>query len=280
MKHINKYSHLLSFLALTILVASCQKEDRHPIGDYPKDSNPPGGPLKFYVAFDGTSSNTLLNAVDSIKANFPSNNPLQSGGGVSGKAIVGDNNDYVKYAGPNDFVSTASSFTIAFWEKRDGIPQGNSAFFFNFGSGNKNWANSSMFGLFDWGSNNDSGVIKVYAFDANSKDNWFEWSGASAVHGVMDNQWHHIAFVYDAGTSVMTLYVDGTANPNTKSWPGHGPINLDASLINEFDIGGNANVPNFGWGQMWDTGNSLDQFRLYSTALSADEVKALYTSKQ
>lgn len=280
MKHTKKYRHLFTLLALCIVAVSCQKMERPALGNYPKDANPPGGPLKFYAAFDGTSPNTLLDAVDSIRANFPSDNPLQSGPGISGKAIQGDGSDFIKYAGANDFTSSAGSFTIAFWEKRNGIPRNNSAFFFNFGSSNGNWANTSMFGLFDWGSNNDSCVLKVYCVDATLKDNWFQWLGSTAVHGVMDNNWHHMAFVYDATTSVMTLYVDGNANPNTQAWPGHGPANMDAGKIAEFDIGGNANVPNFGWGQMWETGNYLDQFRLYGTALSASDVKALYTNKQ
>jgi hypothetical protein len=96
----------------------------------------------------------------------------------------------------------------------------------------------------------------------------------------MDNQWHHLAFVYDAGPSVMTLYVDGVANPNTQSWPSHGPANMDNSKITEFDVAGNSNIPNLGWGQNWETGNALDQFRLYGTALSAAEVNTLYTNKQ
>jgi len=34
----------------------------HPVlGDYPQDANPAGGPLKFYVAFDGTSDDVLKN---------------------------------------------------------------------------------------------------------------------------------------------------------------------------------------------------------------------------
>jgi hypothetical protein len=280
MKHINKYSYFFYLLGLVVLAASCQKMTRPALGNYPKDANPPGGPLKFYAAFDGTSSNALMNGVDSIRADFPSNNPLKSDAGVSGKAIVGNGTDFVKYANANDFISSAGSFTLAFWEKRNGIPKGNSAFFFNFGSSNKNWANTSMFGLFDWGSNNDSCVIKIYCYDVTGKDNWFTWQDNHSVHGVMDNQWHHIAFVYDQSTSTMTLYVDGTANPNTQTWASHGPINLEAGKIAEFDIGGNANVPNFGWGQMWEAGNALDQFRLYGTALKADEVKTLYTNKQ
>ena len=49
-----------------------------PLGDYPKDANPPGGPLKFYAAMDGTN-------VDSIRANYGTvNNVTYVDGGVSG----------------------------------------------------------------------------------------------------------------------------------------------------------------------------------------------------
>ncbi len=281
MKHTSKYRHLFTLLALCMVAFSCQKTERPALGDYPKDANPPGGPLKFYAAFDGTSTtNSLLNAVDSIRANFPSTNPLKSGPGISGMAIQGDGTDYIKYANANDFISTAGSFTIAFWEKRNGIPKGNSAFFFVFASSNGYWADCSMLGLFDWGTNNDSCVLKIDCIDSKVTDNWFQWLGPTAVHGIMDNNWHHLAFVYDATSSVMTLYVDGTANPNTQSWPGHGAANMDINKITEFDIGGNSQIPNLGWGQNWETGNYLDQFRLYGTALSASDVKTLYTNKQ
>ena len=55
--------NILFVLAFVIAIASCQKLTRPALGDYPKDSNPPGGPLKFYAAMDGSS-------VDSIRANF------------------------------------------------------------------------------------------------------------------------------------------------------------------------------------------------------------------
>ncbi|HTR28317.1 MAG TPA: LamG domain-containing protein [Puia sp.] len=280
MKHTLKLWQICSFFAIALIITSCQKQTRPALGNYPKDANPPGGPLKFYTAFDGTGSNALMNAVDSVRANFPSNNPLQSAQGVKGNGIVGDGTDFIKYSNANDFVSLAGSFTISFWEKRNGIPKGNSAFIFCFASSNGYWAGASMLGLFDWGTNNDSAVLKIDCIDANVTDNWFQWAGATAVHGIMDNQWHHIAFVYDAGSSVMTLYVDGVANPNTQSWGSHGNANMDNSKITEFDLAGNSNIPNMGWGQNWEAGNMLDQFRLYATALSASDVAALYTGKE
>ena len=105
--------------ALIILVAgiaftACNKLDRPALGDYPKDANPPGGPLKFYVAFDGTTQNPLMNAVDSIRANFPSDNPLVSVDGVKGKGVKGSGTKAIKYPSANDFKGSTSC-TIAFW---------------------------------------------------------------------------------------------------------------------------------------------------------------------
>lgn len=290
-----KYSHLFSVLALTIVVASCQKMKYPALGNYPKDANPPGGPLKFYAAFDGKDSNVLMNAVDSIRANFPSDNPLASIPGISGMAIQGDGSSFIKYAGANDFSAHDSSFTVSFWEKRNGIPNGNASFAFTLTSANKQWGDYgfSMFALFDWGSWTPatSAKIKFYVVDDNCKcDNWFAWDSSKYGYGpgdtvrtdyvpnVQDNNWHHIAFVYDGTASTITLYVDGTANPAVLRWPNHGYLITNASQIQELDLGGDSNIGSQGWGMNWDGG--LDQFRFYGVALTADQVKALYTNKQ
>lgn len=119
-----KISGLLT--AAIVLMASCQKMDRPVLDkDYPKDSNPPGGPLKFYVAFDGVSDNPLINAVDSIRASYPSSNPLASVDGISGKAVKGENKKFIAYARPNDFASAAKAFSVSCWYKRDGQTQNN-----------------------------------------------------------------------------------------------------------------------------------------------------------
>ena len=90
----NKIFKIFGTLSISFLIFSCQNLDRPELGDYPKDSNQPGGPLKFYVAFDGTTSNPLMNAVDSIRAKFPSDNPLASIDGAKGKAAQGANYKY------------------------------------------------------------------------------------------------------------------------------------------------------------------------------------------
>lgn len=271
----------LLLIAMVILLGGmigCQKLDRPALGAYPQDANPPGGPLKFYAAFDGTTSNPLMNGVDSIRANFPSDNPFTQIAGISGKAVQGDGTKIIQYAGANDFASTANSFSISFWEKRNGAPQGNASFAFHLASNNGYWTGgTAMFCLFDWGTVNDSAIIKIDVVDAKMADNWFQWTGTQRIKGIMDNQWHHIVIVYDASTSIMTLFIDGTANPNTQNWGTHGAANIDAGKITGLDIGGNRHVKDMGWGMQWDGG--LDQFRMYSKALSASEITALYNGK-
>jgi hypothetical protein len=269
-------------LALTFF--SCQNMERPALGNYPKDVNQPGGPLKFFAAFDGTTTNLLLNAVDSIRATFPATNPMTVVDGISGKGILGDSSVYITYPSPNDFGSTISSFTISFWEKRNGIPKTNAAFAWSIPSSSFSWSGTSMFVLFDW---NDGGkwtptadaAVKFYvADDGTQTDNWFQWVGSQRVPGVQDNNWHHMAFVYDATASTMTLYVDGVANSNVQSWSSHGGVSIDATKITQLSVGGNKAVKDLGWGQHWDGG--LDQFRMYATPLSASQVQELFTGKK
>ena len=60
-----KFQLVLLAASVLLVLVSCQKMDRPKLADYPKDANPPGGALKFYAAFDGTTADPLRNAVDS-----------------------------------------------------------------------------------------------------------------------------------------------------------------------------------------------------------------------
>ena len=120
-----KIFKIITLLIAVAFINGCQNMNRPELGDYLKDANPAGGPLKFYAAFDGTSSDVLKNAVDSIRANFASSNTATSVDGISGKAVQGGVAKFVSYAKPNDFGKTASSFTISFWQKHDGQTKNN-----------------------------------------------------------------------------------------------------------------------------------------------------------
>ncbi|WP_299178986.1 LamG domain-containing protein [uncultured Chryseobacterium sp.] len=279
MKNIIK---ILSSLSIGLLIFSCQDLDRPELGDYPKDTNVPGGPLKFYVAFDGVTDNPLMNAVDSIRAKYPSSNPLPSIDGVNGKGLQGQNYKYVKYSSANDFAKEAKSFTISVWAKKGNLKTDH---IFSLPSpSDYHWSAASMFLLTE--GSVASPTVKFFVKDSVG-EKWFEWVNANAVTGLYDGNWHHLVFVYDAVTSKMTLYKDGVAHPNVPEWTGHGNVSLEPSKITGLKIGAGpqeftADQINQGaddWLKNSWTG-SIDQFRMYTTALSASEVNDIYTKKK
>lgn len=285
---------LYSFtIVLAMLIAnSCQDMNHPALGDYAKDMNPVGGPLKFYAAFDGTKTDALFNAVDSIRANFASANTTTSTDGISGKGIQGAVGAFVSYAKPNDFGTTAKSFTISFWEKRDGQTKNNSGtngpeYPFSFVSpSDYHWSSSNMFLLFE--GDNTACAIKfvlvsgVNATGGSASDTWLTWEGTNALPGLLDNKWHHCAFVYDETTSGLTFYLDGVSK-GIKTWTGHGALGLVNDKINTMRIGcgpqGDANDKTDNWlASTWKGG--LDQFRMYGKALTTAEVNELFVGKK
>ncbi|MDQ3279614.1 MAG: LamG domain-containing protein, partial [Bacteroidota bacterium] len=263
-----------------VALVGCQKMDRPALTQFPQDTYQPGGPLKFYTAFDGTTNNPLMNAVDSIRATFPSSNPLTLVDGVSGKALQGENKKFVKFAKPNDWAQTAKSFTISFWYKKNGQTQNNTGgngpeYIFSFKSNNEHWTGGNM-ALFLEG-NNTAAAVKMFVVDKDKKnDPWFTWENAETIPGLLDNKWHHMALVYSAANSTMILYVDGVANPKTKT-PNADlkDLDLDDSKLVEFRIGAGPGdkFDSDDWLSSTFKGN-IDQFRMYTEPLSAEQVRA------
>ena len=267
-----------------LLLASCQKMAKPDMGTYPVDANPPGGPLAFYVAFDGTTANPLMNAVDSIRANFAADNPLTTVDGIKGKAVKGANKKFIKYAKPNDWAKNAKSFTISFWYKSNGQTKNNAGtngpeYIMSFKSSNGHWSGAQALVFLE--GNNTQCAIKTMFVDKNNSDAWFTWEGGNQIAGMMNDAWHHIALVYNATTSVMTCYLDGVARPTTGNWGTHGALNMDESKITEMRVGsGPSNsIDTDDWLASTFKG-SIDQIRMYTTALTAAEVSSLFTNKQ
>ena len=76
-----------------------------------------------------------------------------------------------------------------------------------------------------------------------------------------DGVWHHVALSYTG--SVETLYIDGILEDQT------GSITIDTES-SDFEI---ANMP---WHGDFKFTGLIDEVRIYSTALTASEIKALY----
>lgn len=263
----------LLVLTASTLITACQKLSRPKLGEFPKDANAPGGPLKFYVAFDGTTNNPLMNAVDSIRANFPSDNPLASVDGIKGKAVQGTGTKAIKYPSANDF-NAATSCTISMWVNNTVNP--NTELYFSLVSKDF-WHGSAAFLLVEHAT--ASKATLKFAL----QDHWVEYNNQSFNKPLFDGQWHHLAFTYDETTSLLKVYFDGVEvpTPGTSGNLGLGKLNL-ANATSLVLAGWNKHAGLEGPGDAWITGftGKMDQFRLYGKALTASEVLALYNSKQ
>lgn len=271
-------------LALAFVFTACQKMDRPELGDYTRDVNPPGGPLKFYVAFDGTTTDPLMNAVDSIRATFPTANPLAPADGISGKGVQGERGKAIKYPSANDWANTATSMTIAFWMKH--MPHSDGPEFYFSLPTTEYWHNSQAFMMIeDKGqSTAELATVKFALFDQ-----WFEFTGEKRMTGgLLNGNWHHFAIVYDETTSKLTYYLDGVPFTNLdpsltdvkKDGQPRGPLkfsNTTGFIVGGWNKHANQSGPTDAWINSYS--GQMDQFRLYGKALSAAEVQALFNSK-
>ncbi|MEQ1797778.1 MAG: LamG domain-containing protein [Lacibacter sp.] len=272
------FQKFLLVAGVLTIAAGCQKIKRPALGNYPVDANPPGGPLKFYTAFDGASTDALMNAVDSIRANFASVNPLTSVAGISGKAVQGKDGASIKYSTANDF-GAATSFTIALWMKNT-AQAGRTEFVFSLVDDKYGWHHSSIFLLVENQTATNT-TMKLGLMD--------QWLEGTLSKPLFDGNWHHIAYVYDQTTSKMTYYFDGAvvagmnATQTDVKNAGNPRGAVDLSAAKNLVLGGwnkHAGLagPTDGWISSY-TG-AMDQFRLYSKALTATEVNALFTGKK
>ena len=266
----------LLVLAFGVAMTGCQKMDRPALGDYPQDANPPGGPLKFYAAYDGTN-------VDSIRANFGTNTNITYVDGVKGKAMQGDATGYIVYPSANDF-KTVTSFTIAFWMKKNGPNDAGAGTAFAFGLATTTdiWTRQDMFLEFEDAGNPssaDSASCKFYL-----KDQWFEFTGVKRLPKLLDGQWHQLAFSYDATNSTLTTYIDGAAYtalpPDFGKFTNNGGV-VSFSPIAGIVVGGPGHYAIGKTPDSWmgNFGGDIDQFRMYGEALSSSDIAALFASK-
>ena len=269
-----KFNKIMTTMAALLVLAACDKKNTPVLGDYPKDTNPVGGPLKFYAAFDGSGTDVLRNGVDSIRANFPGSNTGAFADGITGKCYKGSETAFVKYGSPNDFTSS-TNFTVAFWLKKLPQEKGKGTnFAFSLNAKDYSWTNTKMFLEFEDAGNpstTDLAACKFYLMD-----NWVEYTGANRMPNVLNGSWHQLVFTYSGGDSQLKAYIDGVWF-KTNTVGSVGPVSFGA--VDDFTIGGpNAYTHEKNtWMGFFD--GQLDQFRLYGTVLSATDIAALYASK-
>jgi len=274
MKYTNKLSRI-SFLVLAVAtMVSCQKMNRPGLGDYPKDTNPPGGPLKFYAAFEGV-------ALDSIRANFGVDPHTTYVTGINGKAAKFDmtTKGYVSFPSANDF-GGQKSFSVSFWMNPGTTAQKdhvNADGILAFGNTQNFWGNLSIFADHE-ASTSDSMVLKVVYNNGGTNSNFIGYEGPTRIPRMYNGAWHHMVVTYDVVSKTHTLYVDGSRFDQRVI----GPEVFENSSV--LVVGGFQQAANIQGNYADNTWMSpfpglIDQVRLYGGVLTQAEVTNLFTNK-
>jgi hypothetical protein len=270
----------------SIAINGCEKIDHPALGNYPTDSNPPGGPLKFYTAYDG------MNA-DSIRATFANTDSVTSFvGGVNGQAIQfnpilgasgGDSVfSFLIYPNANDFATTATSFTLSFWmnitqAQKDSV---NADGIIALSSTSNFWGNITVYAD-HFSPVSDSMQLKFH-FANGAGDNWdfAGYTGTKMWPSMYDGNWHQVVFSYDATSLTATLYRDGVQFDQKTNETIVFDGNASSLVVGGFEQAANIQG-NYG-GNTWMSGfpGSIDQLKFYAEALSATDVSTNYANKQ
>ena len=270
-------SKLLAAVAVATLLVNCNKPVHPALGDYAKDVNPPGGPLKFYAAMDGS-------AVDSIRANFGVVSDASFVTGVTGKAAQPDatKKGYISFPSANDF-GTSTNFTISFWMNATLAQKNhaNAAGVLAFGNSQNFWGNATFYAESE-ASTSDSMPLKIHFNASNNGDNWYAagYTGNKRWPKMYDGTWHMVTITYSAADSVYMAYRDGVQFDKATMSPGIKFENGSQLVVGGFQEAAGVvdNYANNSW--MAAFAGSIDQVRLYGTTLSGADVAALFASKK
>ena len=262
--------------ASMLALGSCQKMDRPALDpSYPTDNSQVliPGDLKFFASFNKTDGpSPRWNAIDSISSNPALLYPLGYGAGITGNALKGSEGNAALYLNANDF-KNATDFSIAVWIKNPAQP-GRTEFLFSLSQPNFSWHQSALFILVE-NQTASSVTMKVGV-----KDQWLE---GNFNRPMFDGNWHHIVYAFNNSTKKMTYYFDGaevTGLANNQYFVSNSVSfsNIKNLVLGGWNKHGKQPGPQDDWVKSYN--GSLDQFRLYSKAISASEAMALFTSKQ
>jgi hypothetical protein len=183
--------------------------------------------------------------------------PVPATGQIRGGQSFGAGTGISVAADPAFDWGTASDFTIEFWMRRSGAPEGTEVVV------GRNAAESKVQW---WAGIDHSGgdVARFYLRDRNNKA-----TGVSGWTIIADGNWHHVAAVRDTAASLLRIYVDGVEE---NSAPTNHTGTFDSATA----------TVDFGWLAQTSSGyyfqGIADEVAIYSRALSAAEIQNHYNS--
>ncbi len=201
--------------------------------------------------------------------------------GFEGKAVSMNvaNKSYITIAPTAALTTGLSSFTISFWVNPTFVDaDGNGSIDGILGL--VNLSNTTGFwGNLDWfvenGSNNNAAKIVVH-LTSGAKDTWINKSGIKGLFG----SWSNHTLTYDANTSKLTYYMNGSVIIPATTVPWTGPVTFTGSgpwVLGCVQFQTNPSLTSATGRQDWASylTGSMDELRIYNTALTPTEVNAL-----
>lgn len=282
-----KKSLFVCVLAAAALLASC-KDDNKNNGPEVKGTDPSSiakESLIAYFPFDGNATETIAKLEPTQKGEG-----VKYGAGRRGQALEGAEKGYLLY--DTDMASKMGSFSVALWLKE---PQRNDApvpSFLQFIS-NDFWGDVCFVtDRRDDGFLAPKWFLRSYEGDAPCGDKWittdgkvedeYVWGGAFPA-----DTWSHYIFTYNGETSTFDVFVNGVSVLPEAFDPNCVKFN-EGGALGKLNLASRKLLIN-GWKQKcfegaedewmgWVEG-SMDELRIYSKALSADEAKELFAAE-
>ena len=265
-----KYFILLAIGALGF--SSCQKEfdptsyaPALNIGGYTSAKQVASSNLVAHWAFSGSLIDSLSNTVGvNAGASFAE--------GIKGQALQGALNSYITTT-PSAKITGLKSFTISEWINTP-PPTTGILGIFSLSNTGQFWGNLELF--IENGSSNTDGKLRIVINNNNAGDRIY------AVNGIQNlfDKWNHLAVSYDATTSVVSVYVNGSRVSSGTLNGITGPLTFVNSGKMVFGCVQFQTTPSLttatgsqGWAS-YITGQ-LDEIRFYDKALSVLEISSI-----
>lgn len=266
-----KLNIILCVAAATASLSSCQEEfdpasyapDLN-IGGYSSAKQVATSSLVGYWAFDES-------LVDSISNTAGENTGTSFTTGIKGMALQGALNSYVTST-PGTAITSLNSFTVTCWVKTP-APSTGIIGLFSLSNTNEFWGNIEMF--IENGSTNENGKLRLHINNGSGDKTY----AADNVLNLFD-KWVGLAISYDATTSMVKLYANGSRVSSGSITGLTGPLTFRNSGKIVFGTTQFQTTPS----QTSATGKQdwasyltgqLDEFRVYNKALTDEEVGAL-----
>ncbi len=254
------YNRVLSASEIQSLYALGDPEKVNSSVSTPQGAGRLDSGLAGYWTLDDGSGTNATDASTNGNTGTLTNGPTWATGQIGGAATFDGSNDYITIPDTNvvEF-NYDKDFSLAVWTKIPSTQNDTSAVDNDIVS---KWNNSGGYPYAlrvynqTYGTAADRGKVRIARYDGTNNPT------ATSTKTINDDAWHHI--VATKAGSVLTIYVDGMANATATDTTTTTTTNATA-----VELGRRASATNYFTG-------SLDEFRLYNRALSADEVSRLY----